>query len=116
MLTRRYRIWTGLILVVVGAALAAACDLNPQPLPPGDTANGAADAGAGSAPVATGQGDAGGTNFGAGDQDAGDAGEGGADTGLPGEPIPDGGDAGVEADAGDAAPVDGAADGGEDAL
>jgi hypothetical protein len=113
MLTRRYRIWTGLALaalIALGAALAAACDLNPQPLPPGETAFGGSGDG-GSLPVAAGPGDGGNTNFGAGNQDGGDAGtEGGQPAAPPGA---DGGDGGSE-DAGDAA-VDGSLDGSEDA-
>ncbi len=111
MLTRRYRFWTGLALVALGAALAAACDLNPQPLPPGETANGSADSGA--LPVAAGSGDGGNANFGGGNQDAGDGGP-ASEQPPPDSGEADGGDASVEADAGDAAPMDGSADGSAD--
>jgi len=121
MLTRRYRTWTGLafLAVAVGLAAATACDLNPQPLPPGEAAFASEDAGPVVAvPVAGGESD-GGANLLA---------DGGPPEGIP--VPPDGGDAGApdasDADAGDggdataedggdAGIVDGSTDAHEDA-
>ncbi len=107
MLTRRLQTFLGFASGVAGAALVvAACDLNPQPLPPGD--NGENDAGALAPPT--------------GGQTSGDA-------GASSPPIADSGttvpivtaDAGLESDAGsvsDAGPAsDGSAsEGGADAA
>jgi hypothetical protein len=116
MLTRRIRAWTCLAFVAISAALAAgtACDLNPQPLPPGVAAPSSgfapSDAGA-TEPVVFGGSDAGGGDLsseggptGAGETDGGDAG------------ALSGGDASVDAgDGGDAGMADASTDAHEDA-
>jgi hypothetical protein len=90
--------------VTLGLGAGLACSLNPQPLPPGETADASTVYGGGGA-------DGGAAGFG-----GGDAGE-GIDTGT-NVPASDGGtasppEAGDAGDAGDAAPSDGAADGSE---
>ena len=130
MLSRRIPFWISLALLALGAAVA--CDLNPQPLPPGDTATGtSADAGDfgavptggggspdGSATV-LGSEDAGGVTSvsdagGAAPGDAGDAGD-ASDAGEQdaGDAATDAAEAGNE-DAGDAEAVDGSADADKD--
>jgi hypothetical protein len=103
MLTRRLQTLLGFASCVLGSALViAACDLNPQPLPPGD--NGGNDAGA--LPPTGGQ-----TS-----QDAASSLPPGADAGAT-VPIV-GVDAGLVSDAGpasDGSASDGGADGPEDA-
>ena len=118
-------------LTAVAAVAVVACDLNPQPLPPGFTAPGAGDVGDGGQTSVPGVGaDAGsGTVLGPGDagtsppaQDGGasgvpgldggtDAGEGGGKTDAGDAGAEDAGDSGAE-DAGDAS-SDAAADGGD---
>ena len=123
MLTRRFQILAGFAVFALAAAFAAACDLNPQPLPPGLTANGEEDAGASTAPSGGGQG----SDAGIGTLSADDAGvptsvgseDGSADSpphsdagSADGAAAPelDAGDGGPAQDAGDAASAE---DGGE---
>ena len=119
MLTRRFPRLTGfVVLAAAGAAIAAeACDLNPQPLPPGDLPSSgfaAEDAGSGpTTPVTGTSSDAGfATNGDASAAPGPPSGEGGAaDSGLP----TDGGPADASADVEDAstdAPSDAPSDAG----
>ncbi len=128
MLTRRYRTWTGLAVVAFAAVVGAAtaCDLNPQPLPPGFTGSATGDGGANTpAPILGGNGDASTTLS----SDSGPSGFNGADGGDVGAPggdaggvvdgsapeAGDGGDAGDAGDASDAGAMDGSIDANEDA-
>lgn len=106
-------------LSAVAAGAVVACDLNPQPLPPGFTAPAAGDVGDGGQTSAPGAAvDAGsGTVLGPGD--AGATNPPGADGGTPGVPVVDGGidagEGGGKSDAGDAGAGDAGDAGEEDA-
>jgi hypothetical protein len=111
--TRRFHTLAGLALCALSFGIvAAACSLNPQPLPPGET--GLEDSG--STSTTGGQGNSGGTDGATVSVPAEDGGE--------SPPISSGADAGLTSDAGpvidggrDASPpaADGATDGGTDA-
>ena len=106
---------TSRALCLAGATLGLvagyACSLNPQPLPPGDTADSGRPNAAGDASMTFG-----GTDSGAGLGD--DAGHGGGDHDASFDgaavPAPEGGDSG-NADAGDSGESDGPVDGATDA-
>ena len=104
-------------MLVVGALLLAGCDLNPQPLPPGDTPGDAtATPGAGGSTGGD-SADAGPTKFGDAGNPMPPVGDAGLDAMVPADAGLDGGDAGDAAtdggDAGDGGTSDGGGDGGD---
>jgi len=114
MLTRRSQFSIGILFFALGATWLGACDLNPQPLPPGLTSSGAADDGGALATVPTGSSSGGGGLADAGaSQLPSDGGPNGSSSPDGGPPLAADGAATSASDAAADAPSDGSAEDGQ---